>query len=87
MKMMLWSSETRTLGADGLHGVLVIGLVMLHVGMTRGQDMKDLSLPGAITEIAMDKAQRYKYHATWWPKAREASLSHRSMVTCIDAAR
>jgi hypothetical protein len=35
MKMMLWSSETRTLGADGLRGVLVIGLVMLYVGMTK----------------------------------------------------
>jgi hypothetical protein len=42
MRMMLWSSETRTLGADGLHGVLVIGLVMLYVGMTRSQDTKDL---------------------------------------------
>jgi hypothetical protein len=42
MKMMLWSSEARTSGADGLHGVLVIGLVMLYVGMTRSQDTKDL---------------------------------------------
>ena len=59
MKMMLWSSKTRTLGADGLHGVLVIGLVMLHVGMTMMQDTTR-ALHSAIIEFAMHKAQKYK---------------------------
>jgi hypothetical protein len=63
MKMMLWSSKTRTLGADGLHGVPVIGLVMF-VCWNDQKSRYERPLHGSIIEFAMDKAQKYKYHAS-----------------------
>jgi hypothetical protein len=54
MKMKLWSSETRTLGSDRLHGVLVIGLVMF-VCWNDQRSRYERPLRGAIIEFVLHK--------------------------------
>jgi hypothetical protein len=49
MKMMLWSSEARTSGA---------------VCWNDQKSRYERPLHGSIIEFAMDKAQKYKYHAS-----------------------